>query len=834
MPHAFILTLSCLQLIGVQVSAAATAQKTTDQTAQFQVPNDFVVERIYEVPKEFGSWVGLTKLANGDLAACDQYGGIYRVIQKDVATSAERLPLELEGAHAILWHGDSLYVTVSEGDKKAKGVYRTRDLDGNGSFETIEKIKSHNGGGEHCAHSLVPSPDGKWIYFISGNMTSPPEVDRSWLPPIWAEDQLLPRNPDGRGHARNIMAPGGWIARFHPDGSNWELVAGGFRNPFDMAFNEHGELFAYDADMEWDLGMPWYRPTRLCHVIPGAEFGWRNGTGKWPEFYEDSLGAVVDFGPGSPTGVVSGKGAKFPAKYQRAIFCFDWTFATIYAVHLTPDGVSYKGEREEFLVGTGLPLTDAVIGEDGSLYFASGGRRTESTLWRIRYTGSEDTKPVWSEKALPQAASLKAMLGDSPGAGADVAAGRIGSEDRAERYTARVVLENAGVDRVRAAKAESPRAIISKSIALSRVGEKADRADAFESLMSIDWASLSTEQKLSWLRACDLVFIRLGEPSKEERSKVLAKVDAAFPAEDVRLNGELCRLLCYLQAPKIVERTLVQMAEPDPVQLPDWARLVSRNERYGPGIARTLREAPPLADIHLAYCLRVVKGPWTAGQRRQLMEWYAEVEGKEAGNSFGLFLERMKQDTLENATEEERKLVESWGLKVVKSPFANLPRAKGPGRDWTVEEVAKLAQNLEGADLENGKQMFKAALCMACHRVGPEGGASGPDLSTVAGRFSTADLAAAIVEPSKEVSDQFQFPLITKKDGSTVYGKVLDEKDLVLIVATSALDLTQTIEIESGEIEKIEPSEISPMPPGLITSLSEKELRDMLAWLLKK
>ena len=95
-------------------------------------------------------------------------------------------------------------------------------------------------------------------------------------------------------------------------------------------------------------------------------------------------------------------------------------------------------------------------------------------------------------------------------------------------------------------------------------------------------------------------------------------------------------------------------------------------------------------------------------------------------------------------------------------------------------------------------------------------------------------LAAAIVEPSKEVSDQFQFSLITKKDGSTVYGKVLDEKDLVLIVATSALDLTQTIEIESGEIEKIEPSEISPMPPGLITSLSEKELRDMLAWLLKK
>ena len=78
------------------------------------------------------------------------------------------------------------------------------------------------------------------------------------------------------------MAPGGAVLRFRPDGTRWEMVSNGFRNPFDLAFNEHGDLFAYDADMEWDLGMPWYRPTRICHVLPGAEWGWRNGTGKWP------------------------------------------------------------------------------------------------------------------------------------------------------------------------------------------------------------------------------------------------------------------------------------------------------------------------------------------------------------------------------------------------------------------------------------------------------------------------------------------------------------------------------------------------------------------------
>ena len=79
------------------------------------------------------------------------------------------------------------------------------------------------------------------------------------------------------------MAPGGWIAQVSPDGQDWQLVANGFRNEYDIAFSPEGELFTYDADMEWDVGSPWYRPTRVNHVTSGAEFGWRSGTGKWPE-----------------------------------------------------------------------------------------------------------------------------------------------------------------------------------------------------------------------------------------------------------------------------------------------------------------------------------------------------------------------------------------------------------------------------------------------------------------------------------------------------------------------------------------------------------------------
>ena len=79
-----------------------------------------------------------------------------------------------------------------------------------------------------------------------------PETDSSLVPKVWQEDQLLPRRPDARGHARDRMAPGGWVARFQPDGKNWQLFSVGFRNQYGLAFNSQGDLFTYDADMEWE------------------------------------------------------------------------------------------------------------------------------------------------------------------------------------------------------------------------------------------------------------------------------------------------------------------------------------------------------------------------------------------------------------------------------------------------------------------------------------------------------------------------------------------------------------------------------------------------------
>ena len=125
-------------------------------------------------------------------------------------------------------------------------------------------------------------------------------------------------------------------------------------------------------------------------MISGAEFGFRNGSGKWPAYYIDSFGAVVDIGPGSPTGITFGYGAKFPEKYREALFISDWSFGKLRAVHLRPEGASYTAEVEEFISGEPLPVTDVVINpNDGAMYLAVGGRGAQSALYRVTYPGGE-------------------------------------------------------------------------------------------------------------------------------------------------------------------------------------------------------------------------------------------------------------------------------------------------------------------------------------------------------------------------------------------------------------------------------------------------------------
>src|SRR2546422_7851865 len=171
-----------IQLISIAsiltASRAIAANEATDPAA-IQVPKDFRVELMHTVPREEqGSWVSLTVDPQGRLIAGDQYGALYRVTPPPIGArgpaKVEKLDVAIGGAHGLLYAFKSLYVMVGEGHDK-HGLWRVRDLDGQGKFGKPELLVELRGGGEHGPHSLMLSPNGKLLTFNAGNHTGLPE-----------------------------------------------------------------------------------------------------------------------------------------------------------------------------------------------------------------------------------------------------------------------------------------------------------------------------------------------------------------------------------------------------------------------------------------------------------------------------------------------------------------------------------------------------------------------------------------------------------------------------------------------------------------------------------
>ncbi|NQV27034.1 MAG: heme-binding protein [Rhodopirellula sp.] len=815
----------------------------------FQVPEGFQVELLYDVPKDTqGSWVSIAFDDKGRLIASDQGGqGLYRItpapIGSDKPTAVEKLDLPITSAHGMLWAFDSLYISVNGGP--GSGLYRATDTNGDDQLDKVVKLKDIRGGGEHGPHALRLSPDGKSIYLIAGNHTDPPtDFDSSRVPKNWSEDHLLPRQWDARGHARGKLAPGGWIAKTDPDGKTWEIISIGYRNPYDFDISPEGEFFAYDADMEWDMGSPWYRPTRVVHAVSGSEFGWRSGTGKWPTYYIDSLPPVVDIGPGSPVGVSFGTGAKFPAKYQRALFCCDWTFGTMYAVHLTPQGASYVGKKEEFVSCTPLPLTDVAIGPDGAMYFTVGGRGAQSALYRVTYAGDESTAPVKKsrdsgsvERSVRKQLEALHETGKSSEANVEFIWEHLGHDDRSIRYAARVALEfqEPALWQDRVLSESYPELLITAAVAMARQGDAARQRELVDRLLKIQFSELSEFQKLEWLRALGLVFIRMEAPTIEQQRAVAQILEPEFPSNLEMLDRELARMLVYMNSAKVIEKTLKLLApdqdEPEEADIPE---VLARNAGYGGTIANMLANMPNLNQTHYAYVLRNMKYGWTLDQRRQYLDWFARASKKSGGASFGGFLTNIKNDFLANATEAERKALES-SIAAAAPKEADLPKPKGPGKEWTLDELVNATTNgLSGRNFENGKRSYASSRYISCHRYLGEGGSTGPDLSSVAGRFSYKDMLESIIVPSKVVSDQYRASIVTTNSGKVYTGRILNDADGELTILTDPVDATKVVTVNKDDLDEILPSPTSLMPAKLLNSLNHEEVLDLLAFLMSR
>jgi putative heme-binding domain-containing protein len=372
---------------------------------RFKVPEGFRVVEAVKIPDTDPrfSLVNMCFDAKGRLLVSREGGPILICAKPDkdgVLQEVRPYCAQVKNCHGMVWVKDALFL-VGDGPK-GTGVYRCRDTKGEDRIDEVTQIFKCNGGmGEHGPHGLVHGPDDCLYLCIGNHAFAKPEklADNSPLrrwptgamgpdqgKPGTTEDVLLPRLNDARGHAANILAPGGTIWRIDQEGKNASCVAAGFRNHFDAAFSPSGELFTFDSDMEWDEGLPWYRAVRVEHCPPGADYLWRTGAANTPNYYIDSLPPMHETGRGSPVGVEFYDSNMFPEQYWGALFLADWSLGRIYACHLKRNGATYKADVEQFCTGNPLNVTDIAVGPDGALWFTMGGRGTQGAVYRIEWT----------------------------------------------------------------------------------------------------------------------------------------------------------------------------------------------------------------------------------------------------------------------------------------------------------------------------------------------------------------------------------------------------------------------------------------------------------------
>lgn len=823
------------------------------------VPEGFEIEELYK-PNEHdqGSWVSITKDDKGRLYTSDQYGNIYRVTLPGLNNTndkieVKKLDMKIGLAQGLLWHKGDLYAVVNSREDRdlmiKSGFYKITDSNGDGEFDKVRMLRSFDGDGEHGPHNIILSPDGQSLYIVLGNHTDIPEDLGSVVPKVWGEDNLLPVIKDPSGHANSRKAPGGWVVKTDFEGKEWTLTTVGLRNTYDIAFNQDGELFGFDSDMEYDMGMPWYRPIRLCHFTDGADFGWRTGTGKFAAEYPDNLPGIANLGQGSPTGLLEARGLKFPSYYQKGLYVFDWSYGTMYYASLTPKGSSYTTEVTEFISGVPLPLTNGIAGDDGALYFLTGGRRLESSLYKVTYTGERSTKPVKFEpndegkKERKLRSEIEVLQAKKSPDKIDYLVSYLDNEDRFIRFSARVALENQDYSLWgnKISESKSPLKSINLALSIARHGNDSDRINALNTLLDINWTGLVESQKVDFIRAVDLLIIRMEEELSASFKKRLKDtfLPSYLTSSDI-MNRELCKILSFLQVSEIIAPTIEKM-ETDTVTSNLKSIYLSgdiskRSEQYGKDVENMLRNMPNQQNISYAKSLSYINDGWTNELRERYFKWYNRALKKSGGRMYSQFIKAIQGIALTNVPESDRQYFEALAGEALEnsgSYLSNITQPKGPGQNWTVKSVtAAYKKNQVNVNFENGENMFKASLCASCHSVNGNGGNAGPELTKIGTRFSISDLAEAIVDPSATISDRYRNTQYFLKGDRVVTGRLINETDNEMEISVNAFSPDLTTKFRKKDLLKQEESAHSPMPPALINRLNEQELSDLVAFLV--
>lgn len=799
---------------------ALKAERATDPQ-NITAPPGFRVELLRSALPEEDSWVSMAFDREGRITiGCEKKGLLRLTLEHGAVTKVERINDTLLECRGLLYAYGALYAMANN----SKTLVRLRSTHGDGHFDEIKELLKTDGGVGHGRNHVKLGPDGMLYLAHGNNVVAPPNALTPASLRNMRDDRVIPCPWDPQMFDGDVTLPAGHILRTDPNGESWELIAGGFRNELDLAWDQFGELFTFDADMEWDTGTPWYRPTRVNHVLPGADYGWRRGTSKWPDYFPDCGPTAVNIGLASPTAVIYSRANSYDSAYWQKLYICDWAYGRIMAVELKPNGASYSATATPFISGKPLNVTDAAFSRlpfvpsneppkvvrwnhDGELYFITGGRRTQSGLYRVVQEtygdGSFYQRGEGSEMA--QRRHLESLRHGGPATALTEIWPALGHPDAGMRHAARVALEAQPVEHWRE-RAVAERNTLAQLTALMALAHTGSHEDLEPMLASLETARPNNrEERILHLRDYQLALARLGQLDEAQAARSAQRLNPLYPNPQGEWECDhlLCELLVYLGVPDVVEKSLALLAKAE------------RSEDF----------------LQYLFHLRDVPHEWRLDQRRAYFTALNHADTLEGARDYQRSLRLIRSEVAEILTAEERRVLGP----LIEGNLTNVAlKNTGPQlqvKDWKLEDIEPRLDRIgKGRAYESGRLAFTAAQCIVCHRLGKTGGLIGPDLTGVSSRFSRRDLLLNILEPSKVIDDKYRSTSFRMKSGSTVVGMVDHEDDEAVYVRVNPAS-PETTGLPKTLIVSREASPISPMPTGLLNVLSETQILDLLAYL---
>jgi len=339
------------------------------------------------------------------------------------------------------------------------------------------------------------------------------------------------------------------------------------------------------------------------------------------------------------------------------------------------------------------------------------------------------------------------------------------------------------------------------------------RDKLLQAMIKIDLNHLDQTSLLTYQRTLQIILSRFGRPSDVTVDQLVAKIDPLFPSNSAEMNWLLCETLAWLESPTLAEKAIAMI------------------------------QSVPTQEEQMQYArsIRFLKKGWTDQLKEEYFNWFLKAANYRGGASFAKFVEFIRDDAVASLSEAQKEsLAEILAKKPEKkSALENLGEVfKGrPSNEWQLDELALAAQTgMHGRDFVNGRTMFAAAGCYACHRFQNQGGMTGPDLTTAGRRYSTRDLLDQVIHPSKVINDQFSSVTVLTNDGIVHNGVIVnlgqkgDGGNIVL--NTDLADPWERVSINRDEIDEMMVSKTSPMPAGLFSRMTQDEILDLTAYLI--